>query len=118
MSRRSQISVVVTMAIALSISSIASATAQTNIAKKLIEKAEAVVAKLASTCQADIKSYCPKVVPGEGRMALCMMAHEDQISDKCFGALFDAADGVELATTRYTMPSHLVLIRKKRVNLR
>ncbi len=97
MNCRSTITLIATIAIALSSLSISSATGQTNVAKKLIAKAEAVVVKLASTCQADIKSYCPKVVPGEGRMALCMMAHEDQISDKCYGALFDAAEGVELA---------------------
>lgn len=73
------------------------AQAQTQVAKQAIEKAIKVVAKLKSACQADLKTFCSTVTPGEGRLALCVMAHEDKISDQCYGAIFDAADGIELA---------------------
>jgi Cysteine rich repeat len=92
-----RVSLVAAIALVLSIPLIGSALAQTNVAKKAIAKAEMVVKQLASSCRPDIKSYCPKVTPGEGRMALCMMAHEDLISDKCYGAMFDAAEGLDLA---------------------
>lgn len=71
--------------------------AGSDIAKKVIEKAEAAVEKVLSACDADLKAYCSKVTPGEGRLALCVMAHEDKISDQCFNAIFDVADGIDLA---------------------
>ena len=75
------------------------AKAQSAVAKQAIAKAEAALAKVQKICSADVKSYCPKVTPGEGRLALCMMAHEEQISDKCYAALLDVADGIELAVS-------------------
>jgi hypothetical protein len=99
MQRNNRASLLVTIAMVLTVPLIGSALAQTSIAKKVIAKAEAVVKRLASSCKSDITTYCPKVVPGGGKMALCMMAHEDQISDKCYGAMFDAAEGVELAVS-------------------
>lgn len=73
------------------------ASAETEIAKQAIAKAEAAIAKLKAECEKDLATYCPKVTPGEGRLALCIMAHDDKISDACFGAIFDVADGVSLA---------------------
>ena len=73
--------------------------AQSDIAKKAIAKAEVALAKVKKACSADIKSFCPKVSPGEGRLVLCMMAHEEQLSDLCFNAALDIADGVELAVS-------------------
>ncbi len=43
------------------------------------------------SCQADLDKYCNQVTPGEGRMLYCVAAHQDKISDKCQGALVDAA---------------------------
>ena len=99
MKRHNQLALFAAIAIAVSISSIVSATAQSEIAKKAIAKAEAAVAQVKKACSADIKTFCPKVVPGEGRLVLCMMAHEDQLSDQCFNAAFDTADAVELAVS-------------------
>ena len=73
------------------------ASAQTKIAQQAIAKAEAAIKKTMKACGADIKAYCPRITPGEGRLALCMMAHDDQISDNCFVALMDVADDIELA---------------------
>lgn len=87
----------VSAALSLVIVSSVSSHAQTPIAKQAIEKAAAVVGKIKNDCSADIKSFCPKVMLGDGRLALCMMAHEDQLSDQCFGALFDASEGIDLA---------------------
>lgn len=71
--------------------------AQTAIAKQAAAKAEAALAKIKKACAADINSFCSKVTPGEGRLALCMLAHEDQVSDGCFSTVFDVADNIDLA---------------------
>ena len=92
----------IVLATALCLSTImpmTTANAQTKIARQAIAKAEAVVKQLQNVCSSDIKNYCSKVTLGEGRMALCMMAHEDQITDKCYGAIFDAVEGIDLAVS-------------------
>jgi PRC-barrel domain len=38
-------------------------------------------------CATDIDDFCGKVTPGEGRLAFCMRAHEDQLSRTCAFAL-------------------------------
>jgi Cysteine rich repeat len=97
MPHKARVSLVAAIALLLSAPMIVSALAQTAVADKVVAKAEAMVGKLASTCKSDIATYCPKVVPGGGRMAFCMLAHEDQISDKCYGAIFDAVKNVQLS---------------------
>lgn len=71
------------------------AIAESEIAKQAIAKADAMADELMDACDADLKKFCGQVTPGEGRLVFCMMAHEDKISDQCFGAMFDAADGIE-----------------------
>ena len=78
----------------LAISSIASASAQTDAGKAILEKLNAKVAKLESACARDIKKYCSNVTPGEGRLIYCMQAYEDKISPKCAFELEEAATSV------------------------
>jgi Cysteine rich repeat len=80
----------------LAISSVGSASAQTDIAKTIQEKLNAEAAKLEQSCAGDIKKYCSDVTPGEGRMLYCMQAHEDKISTKCAYDLEEAAADVQL----------------------
>jgi Cysteine rich repeat len=80
----------------LAISSVGSASAQTDIAKAIQEKLNAEAAKLEQSCAGDIKKYCSDVTPGEGRMLYCMQAHEDKISTKCAYDLEEAAADVQL----------------------
>jgi Golgi apparatus protein 1 len=68
--------------------------AQTSIGKTILDKLNAGVKKLESTCASDIKKYCGKVTPGEGRIVYCMQAFEDQISPKCAFALEEAAASI------------------------
>jgi Golgi apparatus protein 1 len=72
------------------------ASAETGVAKAVVEKAEKVIGKIQKACEPDIKDFCSKVTPGEGRLLLCMAAHEDKISDTCFTALLDAGDAIDL----------------------
>ncbi|HEU4377355.1 MAG TPA: PRC-barrel domain-containing protein [Hyphomicrobiaceae bacterium] len=46
---------------------------------------------VASSCGADIKKFCGAVTRGQGRVLLCMQAHEDQLSLRCQFALYRAS---------------------------
>jgi Cysteine rich repeat len=70
------------------------------IGKEAVARAEDAVAKIKTACNDDLTKYCSTVTPGEGRLALCMMAHEDKVSGQCYGAIFDVADGIELAISK------------------
>jgi Golgi apparatus protein 1 len=76
-----------------------SVNAETQVAKDAIAKAEAAVGKVKAACATDVNSFCSNVTPGEGRLLLCMMAHEDKISDACYDAMLTAGEGVELAVS-------------------
>jgi hypothetical protein len=52
---------------------------------------EALLDYVVASCQADLDKYCADVSPGQGRLMYCVAAHQDKISDKCEGALIDAA---------------------------
>ena len=69
--------------------------AQQDVAKSLVEKLTAKIAKLESACAKDIKKYCKTVTPGEGRMIYCMQAHEDKISPQCDYELGEAASSAQ-----------------------
>jgi Golgi apparatus protein 1 len=70
-----------------------------DIAKAVAEKTKKVVATVEKSCAADVKEYCSKVTPGEGRLLLCIMAHEDQISDICFSTLLDVGNSIDLTVS-------------------
>jgi Golgi apparatus protein 1 len=45
-------------------------------------------------CASDIDEYCGRVTPGEGRLAMCMQAHDDQLSLRCRVTLYRVARGL------------------------
>jgi Golgi apparatus protein 1 len=49
------------------------------------------VERVEDACAADIDNLCGKVSAGEGRIALCMLAHEDMLSARCRFGLYRAA---------------------------
>lgn len=69
-------------------------------AQTIEARLEAGVRKLEAACGADVKKFCGQVTPGEGRLTLCMMAHEDQISPKCDLALYEASHNLDHALNR------------------
>ena len=75
----------------LVLSSIGSASAQTDIAKAIQERLAAQIAKLENSCGDEINKYCNTVTAGEGRLLYCMQAHEDKISAKCAYELEETA---------------------------
>ena len=46
---------------------------------------------IADACVADLDDFCGKVTSGEGRVAMCMRAHEDQLSSGCRSTLYRVA---------------------------
>ena len=77
---------IVLVPLCVSISS--AAYAQTDVMNLLRERLAAGFKKLETSCGEDFKKYCSTVTPGEGRILLCMQAHEDKISDEC-GSVLD-----------------------------
>ena len=56
---------------------------------------ESLIQSVATGCEKELKSYCSKVTPGEGRVLACLYAHNDKISGKCEYALYDASAQLE-----------------------
>jgi len=56
---------------------------------------ETLVKSVAKGCEKELKTYCSKVTPGEGRILACLYAHGDKISGRCEYALYDAAAQLE-----------------------
>jgi PRC-barrel domain/Cysteine rich repeat len=55
---------------------------------------------LQAACAADIEAFCGEVTPGKGRLALCMRAHEDRLSRRCWSTLQRVGRNVERAVER------------------
>ncbi|MFA6600009.1 MAG: cysteine rich repeat-containing protein [Candidatus Omnitrophota bacterium] len=57
-----------------------------------VEKfATKTAAKLVAGCQAELDKYCQNVTPGEGRLAACIYAHGDKLSQTCESALYESS---------------------------
>ena len=52
------------------------------------------VQQLRQACQDELRNYCSTVTPGEGRLLLCMQAHEDQISRQCELAMLETTRSI------------------------
>ena len=61
--------------------------------------AQDLVTELENGCADEIKHFCDKVSPGQGRMLACFYAHEDKLSGRCQFALYDAAAQLEHAVS-------------------
>jgi hypothetical protein len=76
------------------------ANAQSDLAKKAEARVEAAAKKIQDACSADVTKFCSSVTPGDGRLVLCMMAHEDKVSTKCDYAIYEATRNLERAIDR------------------
>ena len=63
---------------------------------------ESIVESVKRGCNKEIKSYCKRVTPGEGRVLACLYAHSDRLSGQCEYALYDAAAQLERAVAALT----------------
>jgi hypothetical protein len=84
----------VALAIALTAST---ANSQPDITTAVQAKLAAASAKLESSCGDEIKNFCSTVTPGQGRVVLCIEAHEDKLSPKCLFNMHEAANTLKLA---------------------
>jgi hypothetical protein len=66
----------------------------------LESRVAAGVEKVQKACSADVQKYCGSVTHGEGRLLLCMQAHEDQVSAGCDLAIFEASRNLQRALHR------------------
>lgn len=52
------------------------------------------------SCSDDIGTYCSQVEPRDGRIAACLYAHEDRVSDACDEANGEVSDLIDLFFAR------------------
>jgi hypothetical protein len=64
------------------------------------ERVAGAMARIEAACGAELRNFCSAVTPGEGRLLLCMQAHEDKLSNQCELALFDASRNVQQTMQR------------------
>jgi hypothetical protein len=56
-----------------------------------------MISELVEGCGPEIEKFCSGVTLGEGRLAACFYAYEDQLSDKCNYTLYVVASQLEAA---------------------
>lgn len=66
----------------------------------LRDRLSSAVETVEKHCGNDVNAFCGKVTRGEGRILLCMQAHEDQLSRSCQFALYRASRRLENALHR------------------
>jgi hypothetical protein len=64
------------------------------------DRVTAAVQAVQAACAADISKYCGNVTRGEGRVLICMQAHDDQLSHGCQFALYRASRNLDRALNR------------------
>jgi Golgi apparatus protein 1 len=56
--------------------------------------------QLQAACGEELRSFCGTVTPGEGRLLLCMQAHEDKLGRGCGMALLETSRSIGSAISR------------------
>jgi hypothetical protein len=59
--------------------------------------AESPIDAVKKACNTELTTFCKGVKPGDGRVLACLYAFEDQVSDKCTYAVYNAAAELEQA---------------------
>jgi hypothetical protein len=77
------------------------ATAQGVLAQQTLkDRVASAIETVEATCAADISKFCGNVTRGEGRVVLCMQAHDDQLSLRCQFGLYRASRNLDRALNR------------------
>jgi Golgi apparatus protein 1 len=67
---------------------------------ELKDRVAAAIEAVQGSCAGDINRFCGSVTRGEGRLLLCMQAHDDQLSWRCQFALYRASRNLDRALDR------------------
>ena len=54
------------------------------------------VERAIEACEYELTHFCSTVTPGEGRLMMCLGAHEDKISVGCAVAVYEAAVAIDV----------------------
>ncbi len=68
----------------------------------LQDASDSITDTVMNGCKKELKSYCGKVTPGNGRVLACLYSYEDKLSGRCEYALYDAAVQLERAIGKLT----------------
>ncbi len=66
------------------------ALAETEAMTRFQDRIDDVIEDLRGSCKVEADKFCSTVNQGEGRLLMCALAHSDQLSEDCAGAVFDA----------------------------
>ena len=61
----------------------------------------AAAERVQSACRMELQNFCSTVTPGEGRLLLCMQAHEDKLGNQCEVALFETSRNIQAGRAPY-----------------
>ncbi len=75
------------------------AAAQSTTFEKALAKAEKAVSHVETACAYDVTKFCPNVTPGDGRIALCLLAHEDKLAKSCLSTALRVGRSFDLAVS-------------------
>ncbi len=64
-------------------------------AEGIRDRLAAAIEAVERSCGEDVNAYCGRVTRGEGRLLLCMQAHEDQLSRRCQFSVYRASRRLE-----------------------
>jgi len=65
--------------------------------QQMRSRISSAVQRIQDACREELQNFCSTVTPGEGRILLCMQAHEDKLGNQCELALFDASRNIRQA---------------------
>lgn len=66
----------------------------------LRERVADAIRQVQSACGDELRNFCSTVTPGDGRLLLCMQAHQDKLSSRCELTLFQTSRNVAQAMHR------------------
>ena len=64
------------------------------------DRVAGAIGRIEAACREELRNFCSTVTPGEGRVLLCMQAHDDKLSNQCELALFDASRNIQQTMQR------------------
>jgi sporulation protein YlmC with PRC-barrel domain len=76
------------------------ATSDVSAQSALRDRVASAIEIVEAACAADISKFCGNVSRGEGRVVVCMQAHDDQLSYRCQFGLYRASRNLDRALGR------------------